>query len=300
MMRTKLHWALVATLCAALFGGWLWLFTLAHRADAGQQAGVEQMVLQLKEADAQWNAELLKSQTDLSVNYDALVQPLQRLVALRDALLDAPDVVGNAATSAAVASMSKAIDDKAALIDRFKSGHALLRNSLRYLPTVRLDFQATLDAPQGADAAAPRAVRATPAALESGVNRLLSDVMRYNMAPDTEIASAIAIRVSSLQQEALALPGAQRENMLNLVSHAKTVLNERPRVMTTLDKVFRAPVGAEIDNVRTSLGHRLQQHADSEDRYRLMLLVYTAVALVLAAMVGAWGARASRSASAIR
>lgn len=294
MNRKAMAYGVVVACCAALAGGWFWLFSLTRGVADAHTAIVQEMVLQLKAADAQWNADLLKSQSELSGNYDSLVQPLERFGVIRTALMDVPGVRDNVAAMSAVESMRKAVDEKALLVDRFKSGHALLRNSLRYIPTAQQDMQIVFDGARKVDAPARQAQVA--GSLGGGVGRLIGDLMRYNAAPDTDIASAISLRVMTMQEEAFTLPEQQRDYMLNLFSHAKTVLRERPRVMTTLDKVFRVPVAGEIDNVQASLLNQFKRGSNERTRYERWLQVYSVVAIMLAALAGAVGIKMGRGA----
>lgn len=248
-----------AGVCAGLVAGWIALFQTHEPPPAALDAQVEPDVLliRIKELDSTWNTEVLKTQIDVNRSYDPLVRPFLELVDLRNQLVSLNHDVQEPATVAAVEGVSRAIDEKALLVDRYKSTHSLLKNSMRYIPTVQRDVR------------------------NGSITELIGDLLRYNAAPETEIASSLSLRVSVLRNEAMAMPEPQKEQTLNLLSHIRTVVNERPRTHDAIDRIMRIQVASQADSLREiyagQVRGRTSSTASSRDTWMAMYALVAAV-----------------------
>ena len=96
-----------------------------------------QVLQQLREADAQTDAELLATRMQLSRNYDALTTQVARTRQLAVRAAEPPDFLADEdrqALLSAVQKMTANFAEKAQLVDDFKRANAVLRNSLAYFP----------------------------------------------------------------------------------------------------------------------------------------------------------------------
>jgi len=132
------------------------------------------LLRQIKQLDARWELDAMKSHIGLNQNYDPLVDPLREMGVLPQhlgALAAAPPPGDAGRLRAAVAAYERALADKAALVEAFKSHNAVLRNSLTFLPTAVDDIERL---------AGPRADAAAAA------NRVLLATLTYNQNPSDE------------------------------------------------------------------------------------------------------------------
>ncbi len=100
----------------------------------------------LKQLDAQWELDVLKSRIGVNTHYDALADNQGEMARLMEQLQSDSDAHkhGAAADAAKLAVLQRAIQDKAVLIEKFKSNNSVLRNSLAFLPTAAEDIQQSL------------------------------------------------------------------------------------------------------------------------------------------------------------
>src|SRR5476651_2676332 len=103
------------------------------------------LIRQIKQLNSQWDSEVLKARIALTHNYDPLVAPLNEINSLwahlehRESQNAHEDPVRWQDSQQAY---RQAIQEKARLVDQFKSHNAVLRNSLAFLPTAEDDIQA--------------------------------------------------------------------------------------------------------------------------------------------------------------
>ncbi|RUQ45848.1 histidine kinase, partial [Corynebacterium pseudodiphtheriticum] len=103
------------------------------------------LIRQLQQLNAQWDSEVLKARISITRNYDPLVSPLLEMTRIwadlknRESYHDSADQAGWQASQQAY---EAALQEKARLVDQFKSHNAVLRNSLAFLPTAEDDIQA--------------------------------------------------------------------------------------------------------------------------------------------------------------
>ncbi|MGB0128499.1 MAG: DAHL domain-containing protein, partial [Rhodocyclaceae bacterium] len=109
-------------------------------------------IRQMKQTDAELSADLLKSKMGFNLNYDPLAGALPVVASLSRTLGERTDSLAGASAASRAALKTKldrfvkAMDEKLALIDRFKSQNAILRNSTHFLPTALADLAAAAQA----------------------------------------------------------------------------------------------------------------------------------------------------------
>ena len=92
----------VAVLLAAIL---MFLYAKSSSVDAEKKARVEGYLKQLKQLDAEWNVDILKSRMEINKNYDALTSPLAVLAATQVSLAEEAKMLGQAEPQKAVADL---------------------------------------------------------------------------------------------------------------------------------------------------------------------------------------------------
>jgi two-component system, sensor histidine kinase and response regulator len=239
---------------------------------------------QLKQVDAGWERDVLRSKMGLDPSYDPLVSPLLELNLLQDRLQHGDNGEALADRSKelqlALASLRDAIAEKARLIEHFKSHNAILRNSLAFLPTAGEDLLGGLRQAggHGAGKVFPRLV-----------SEMLLDAIIFSETPSSERAADIEKRLVLFSDLAGHLP-ADLDDMAGIFSmHVRAVLREQPRVNDLLTSIALVPTADAIDVIEYTLSgdeRRAEVQAQSYRRYLLMfsavvagLLFYAAISL---------------------
>ncbi|MBA2675488.1 DAHL domain-containing protein, partial [Ramlibacter sp.] len=269
MKRTRPGW--LATGVLGLVLAMVVAFLYTKERDLEDSAYFETIALlrQIKQLDAHWELDVLKSRTGLNQHYDALVDPvvsLNRLHSTLDDAIAARRGGDGAALAGASQAFGRALQDKTRLVERFKSHNALLRNSLAFLPTAASD--------------AGGAVRGGGAG-RGAVAQLLLDVLVYSQVPSQERADEIGARLDGLV-DTLRRRGAAAPAQVDIfVMHVRTVLHEQPLVNQLLSDITQTPTSAHIDALDGIMSASQQEAELLAYRYRQSLFVLTAVLVAL-------------------
>jgi PAS domain S-box-containing protein len=263
-------WLPATAVTVALLAGLGFLYVKAQGASGSDYVENVALLRQLKQLDAHWELEVLKSRIGINPHYDplaasftALTKPLEKLGAdLRTQNHDkAEDLLESQAALLSV------IREKETLVEQFKSTHAVLRNSVAFLPT------------------AAQESRIPPGRVSANVNRLLLATMRYSQSAIGQGAAEIRTGLAELEADLPALAPLPREGLQTFAAHVRTVLHEQQRVNDLLVAIADVPTATRIDEIGNLLSAE-QRHVESRSlQYQTSLLAFSA--LLLALLLGA-------------
>jgi diguanylate cyclase (GGDEF)-like protein len=155
---------------ATLLAAAIFLYRKTEAVNLDVQSEIVHALRDLKRLDAEWNANVLKARVGIAANYDAVASTQLEIRALRDRLVHSARPIHDDVPDTAMKNMNAVFADKEDAVEQFKSENAILRNSLRYLPTSADEIKEAL----GAE---PRSLQT----LDDAVDRLVSYVLRYNI-----------------------------------------------------------------------------------------------------------------------
>ena len=265
-----------------LIGVLVFLYAKSSSVDAEKKTQIEGYLKQLKQLDAEWNVDVLKSRMDINKNYDPLTSPLAVLASLQKKLAEEANALGELEPQKAVGELQRLIDEKTDLVDQFKAQNAILKNSLRYVPTAVDDLQAeirrTKRSPASTDTLEILSVRA---------NQLLNDVLKYNLLPDSAAAQNIEASLLLIEASESLYPDSIAASARNTLRHTRTILRQRLVESDVLAKIAAMPMSAAIDRVGEVFDRNFQVQLTESDRYRHYLLAYSTFLLALLVYIGA-------------
>lgn len=273
-------------LTASALVGILWfLYQRSHAVDATAHERQLAELKQLKQLDAEWSVELFKSRSDLTNSYDPLTQPLARMRAIQDSLaLEAG--AADSTTGKAVAEVKEAFNTKVDLIDQFKAQNAILKNSLRYLPTAIDELREAVRNASG------RGQNGSLQALDADAVAALNDTLKFNLIADEATSQRIDETLTRMKAGEAAYPVEVAELAPIAINHVRAILRQRGVERALLRDVGSLPLAQKIDAVGAALSDSFQQSLAESDQYRTYLAIYTAVLL---AFLGWLGLRLFRS-----
>ena len=235
------------------------------------------LIRQMQQLNAQWDSEVLKARIALTHNYDPLVTPLTQITRIWEELRQhesyhAPkDLPG---WQASLDAGQAAIQDKARLVDQFKSHNAVLRNSLAFLPTAENDIQAAftrLDDEQ----------RLPLQSVATDTYDLLLSSMEFAQVASDDRAAEILLGLNLLAVNKERLPADFHLPVEILSNHVALILREQPLVNILLERIAAVPVAERLDELTTHLNQD-QQAADLIDqKYHNYLLVFSTLLVAL-------------------
>jgi two-component system NtrC family sensor kinase len=265
--------------------GFLYVRTRGH--DASSYFENVAILRQLKQLDARWELDVLKSRMGVNSNYDSLVDPLVELNLLRQKLKSEISSWGGK-DSRKVESLDddfgRAVEEKTRFIERFKSHNSVLRNSLAFLPTAAEDIGNAL-AGAGVSAGQQRQLLAK-------VNEVLLGVLVFSQAPADDKAAEVRTSLDALDTAKGRLPSSVRESVDIFQAHVRAVLREQPEVNGVLDSIAAIPTSMGVDAIDNALAGEQRAAEIEAQRYRTLLLAFAAA---LAALLLYAAARLIRS-----
>ena len=279
-LSSRLSWLLMAAATVLLVSVLTFLYDKSQSVDEAHYLHDIATLRHLKQLDAQWELDVLRSRIGTSTHYDALAASLREL----DRQLQSPDTDWTSdhhaevpALAVAGAALVAAVQKKATLIEWFKSHNSVLRNSLAFLPTAADDMRYAASGTRGAAALAAAAA----------VDRLLLASVLYAQSVSDERAADMIGRLDELALSGKQLAPAVRERLEIFDAHARTILREQKTVNDLVGGIALVAPVERIDDVYELLTQEQTQNEAEMRRYREYLVIFAAslVALLLAAAI---------------
>lgn len=282
MNRTKATYVLIALILSAILG---FLILKTRSVDFKQVNEVVSALRTLKQVDAEWNVELLRSKIGLNNNYDPVANPLPLITSLEEKIQRSTEqLLGSRGESASgllplLEKYKKLMSQKIALIESFKSQNAVLLNSSRFLPTAGTDL---VGASQASNVSAALKNR-----IQDTESSLVASTMAYILTPEQALKDKIEKSAESLQQDASAMPADVQEHVAILLSHARTIVKQQQLGAKLLGELATLPTAGAIDKL--SDAHNAQHEAllREQQAYRQLLVAFSSLLLLLLAYA-AW------------
>ncbi|WP_350404711.1 DAHL domain-containing protein [Pseudomonas sp. W17] len=243
------------------------------------------LISHIKQLNAQWETEVLKARIAITHDYDPLVMPVQEINQLwnRFDQLSQQNHNDPAAWTAGHQAFIEAFQEKAGLVERFKTHNAVLRNSLAFLPTAEDDIQRRL---AGLDDQA----RLSEQTIAIDTYDLLLSSLEFAQVSSDDRAADILVGLNKLAVNKERLPEPMHEPVEILSNHVSVILREQPVVNDLLERITSIPIAQRLDDI-THLLNDDQYQADQQDQkahhYLLLfaglmviLILYLAVRLV--------------------
>jgi DAHL domain len=123
--QTYFKAGLTIALMLILLAGFAYLFRQSSLTDGGEQEHLQSSIYNLKQVDANWTAEVLKSYVGLSKDYDALSRSSKHLPHLLSNLSVDLMASANAEAQNTRSELDRLIKEKSLLIEKFKRHNAV-------------------------------------------------------------------------------------------------------------------------------------------------------------------------------
>jgi signal transduction histidine kinase len=217
---------------------------------------------QLKQIDSDWDAAMMKARIGMLRQYAPISPSEQEVSALRgqlDTLSSVPAAARGPDLTAAIDAYRRALDGKLLLMDDFKTHHALLRNSLSYLPRAAQELGEI-----GAAGTVP------------AIREILVPTVVYGEGGNDDDLPNIAMAIDALHRLGRHVDGPTTRRIDIFVAHARAVLREAYQVGLLMQRFDTATIAPHLDRIETLLNARQELAAKQAQWHRQLLLLFSA------------------------
>jgi two-component system NtrC family sensor kinase len=277
LARRRTSQGLLGLIALLLASTLVFLYLKSSRDQTASYTHSRDLIRQLQQLNAQWDSEVLKARIAITHNYDPLVTPLTEMTRLwvelnNREIYHSPQDLPRWQTSHEA--YQAAIQEKARLIDQFKSHNAVLRNSLAFLPTAEDDIQAQFNRIDDEG-------RLQLQDVATDTYDLLLSSLEFAQITSNERAADILVGLGKLAINKESLPSEFQGPVDILSNHISLILREQPVVNSLLERIAAVPVTERLDELTTHLDQD-QQAADLIDhQYHRYLLVFSTLLVAL-------------------
>ncbi|SFA99486.1 Histidine kinase-, DNA gyrase B-, and HSP90-like ATPase [Pseudomonas sp. NFIX10] len=270
----RLGLAFIGLLLASVL---LFMYVNSGAQQAASYIESRDLIRLLKQQDAIWDNEVLKSRIALTHNYDPLVSPLHEMARLwqrLDAIESEPGRHGPSLWDAQRDEYLKLVKEKTRLIEQFKSHNAVLRNSLAFLPTGEDDIQ-------GQFARLPDTYKLALQNVAIDTYDLLLSSMEFAQVSSPEIAAEVLLGLNQLDVNKERLPEGLLNSIEVLRRHIGVILREQPKVNELLLGIGAIPVADRLDTISHLLETDQEKAAAQYERNHIYLLVFATLLVLI-------------------
>jgi len=270
----RLGLAFIGLLLASIL---LFMYVNSGAQQAASYIESRDLIRLLKQQDAIWDNEVLKSRIALTHNYDPLVSPLHEMARLwqrLDAIESEPERHGPSLWEAQRDEYLKLVKEKTRLVEQFKSHNAVLRNSLAFLPTGEDDIQ-------GQFARLPDTYKLELQSVAIDTYDLLLSSMEFAQLSSPEIAAEVLLGLNQLDVNKERLPEGLLNSIEVLRRHIGVILREQPKVNELLLGIEAIPLANRLDTITNLLEKDQEKAAAKYQRNHVYLLVFATLLVLI-------------------
>jgi signal transduction histidine kinase len=272
--------ALATAAVIALAAVLLVLYARTQGADARRQGEVLGWLRELKEIDARWDVEMLRTRNDFAP--PAPVDYTPQVNRLRKALTAAADETRSPVLTRGITDLTAAFLQKADLIDKFRSANVATKQALTRVLAADVEIAGLVRGSWQDFKDRDRLVAA-----ESAVTLLLAEAQRYYYAPGEAQKKSVETVAADLREAAGQLPPAVRDGLARLDANVQQLLGARPIEERLYDRLAFITAGPRATSVAGAYALERDSVLTGRERYRVYLVYFSAAVLVLAGYLAA-------------
>lgn len=282
-MKNSIRGLPLIAISLLLVSGLGFIYWKSQSFSVNEQLTLTKDLREIEALDAEWNLDVWRSKDGLMNNYDKLSSPQEKLIRLLTEVngelgqFNDPDLIK------ASAELKKEIDTKLALVESFKSQNAILKNSLKFIPTATAELQQLISEEKFKNPS-----RSVPLnALYELSDKLLSDTLKFNLSPSADLKTEVELTLSYIDSIKSTYSVDILDQTEILLAHAQKVLQGKTQeslTLKTLGELNATQFTQQIDKkISADSGKKLNQ----QQSYRNYLFIYAGLLLALLGFLGA-------------
>ena len=224
------------------------LYWMAAQTKAGEHHLAISTVRRIQQLESQWSVEVARVRSDPFADFDSLTQFIPRMDRLKETLADAiqsttslPDRLANTTNA-----YLSAITAKEERIERFKTGYAVLRNSVRYLPLAATNVMQQMQ------------TRGGNSAFIKNVATITEEITTYLASPAPPEKERLTRVLAELGNNIATRHPALVNTAMNFVAHGQVLLEKQ----APTEEIFQAATSDQISDLGETIIKGLESEID--------------------------------------
>ncbi len=273
MWRNKFF---ISLLIMAAFAVLIFLYVKTSAINVQAYTDTITAIRNLQRIDAAWNAEALKTRAALNQDFDSLANILPQIRDIK-AELSLSELADNRSEYFEINQLLyksyETINTKEQNIERFKSGHAILRNSIRFLPTAEKELISQTEETNNLK-------------FQAAVKNLSGRIYTYILLPDTTIKQNLLEQISGLS----AIDNKKYTDLTDALNrfsdHAKIILERVDITKELLETAISTPTVAATDALAENYNKFHNNRLATIEWFRIALIVYSTFLVLATIFIG--------------
>ncbi|WP_052199478.1 response regulator [endosymbiont of unidentified scaly snail isolate Monju] len=251
------------------------LYIMSHGVDPAEHARILHDLNEIKNRHALLEQTLMETRAGIIPTYDDLTEAGRNLLAAEQTFKQRlpPELTGTIAPH--LSRYERLMEEKRLLVEQFKSHHAVLRNSLNYLPIAVDDFLSRFYPVPGKEV------------LKADLEKLVHVILQFNLTADLNARITARKILWSLPAPSNAFPEKERKAFNMLLTHAHIAILYKDHVDNIIKAIQTIPSADAIREITDAYLTKYDHLEKTSSRYKSALLVISSmlVAWVLVSMI---------------
>lgn len=264
---------IAAVLLSVLLG---FLYVKTQGVDIKKQNEVLGLFRELKEIDARWDLEILRSRAEFAPAAVSSYSQAAAHARILQALAAAAQDLGSPVLERGLPDLSKAFADKADLVARFRIAHAETSQAFKLVMAAESEVAGLV---RGAWQDYPQRERLI--ALENVVTHLIGEAQKYYLSSSGTQRKNLESTTADLRDAAAPLPLPVREGISRLHSHVLQLLKTNPVEHGLFSRLSFLTAGPRVDSITNAFSRELEDKLANREIYRVYLIAFSGALLIL-------------------
>jgi signal transduction histidine kinase len=252
------------------------LYYKTQSADFKRQNEVLGLLRELKEIDARWDVDILRTRTDFSQPQTPAPDPEVALARIQRDLAEAAQELHSPVLKGGLLDLANAFSQKARMVDEFKKANSATKQALSQVLATESEFAGLVRGAWQDFRERERLVAA-----ESAVVQLIAETQRYYFDPGDKQFKLVEAVAADLRQAAPRLPAALRAGLARLDARVTQLLAAQPGEQALFAKLSFLTAGPRIDSLTGAFSRELEAALVEQEFYRAYLVAYSGALLIL-------------------
>ncbi len=267
---------LLAGATAALAAALGFLYYQTQGADFKRQNEALGLLRELKEIDARWDVEILRTRSDFSQPQSLSPDPGVALARIERDLAAAAQALDSPVLKGGLPDLARAFSQKAGLMDKFKQANAAAKQALSQVLASDAEIAGLVRGSWQDFRERERLVAAESAAVQ-----LIAETQQYYFAAGDKQFQLVETVAADLRRAASRLPPALRAGLARLDARVKQLLAAQPDEQALYVKLSFLTAGPRVDSLTGAFSRELEAALVEQELYRAYLVAYSGALLIL-------------------